>query len=122
MHHLEISDPRGQNKVTIRQVYATLSIPISMDSVVKLEDLGRWKHLRDLELPELSELAQVEMLIGQDCLEVIIPLEVRVSEKGEAEPAPFATRSLFGWTISGILGGTGRDSVASVSFISKTLD
>ena len=72
---------------------------------MKPEDLGRWKHLRDLELPELSELAEVEMLIGQDCPEVIMPLEVRASEKGEAEPAPFATRSLFGWTISGILGG-----------------
>ena len=112
---------QGHRTSSVCNTIYIISIPVSKDSIVKPENLGRWEHLRDLEPPELSELAEVEMLIGQDCPEVIMPLEVRASEKGEVEPAPFAIKSLFGWPISGILGGTGRGSATSVRFISMTL-
>lgn len=90
---------------------------------MQVGDLNRWEHLKDIELPRMPEEERVEMLIGQDCPEVLMPLEVRrPSEEHGAEPAPYAIRTLFGWTISGLLGGASRGSTASVSFISSTLE
>ena len=39
----------------------------------------------------------VNVLIGQDCAEALIPLEIRRGATGE----PFATRTLFGWSLNG---------------------
>ena len=52
----------------------------------------------------MSDDQIVEQLIGKDCPELLIPLEVRASEQPGAVSAPFATTTLFGWTINGPLG------------------
>ena len=122
VHELEISDVQGHNKVMAYQAYAVSSIPVSADCVVKLEDLKRWDHLKNIEFPELLGGDEVEMLIGQDCPEILIPLEVRSSERRDGDSAPYATRTLFGWTVNGPLGGTYWRSATSANFISTTLE
>ena len=60
----------------------------------------------------------VEMLIGQDYPESLMPLEVRASEQPGAVSAPFTTRTLFGWTINSPLGDhSGERAAASVNFV-----
>ena len=73
VHDLEISDVAGNNRVVVHQAYATQSIPVSRDCIVTLKDMQEWKHLTDLPIPELQD-APVEIHVGQDCLEILMPL------------------------------------------------
>ena len=115
---LEVSDTKGQQKVTVHQAYASPSIPVFSFYVVKPEDLERWEHLRDVDIPVITDGQMVEMLIGQDCPENFVSRKIRASEQPGAVSAPFATRTLFGWIINGSLGDqTGVGAAASVNFV-----
>ena len=59
-------------------------------------DLSKWPHLRDLDIPE-ADVAGVDLLIGQDNSDLLVPLEIRAGAKGE----PYAVRTTLGWGISG---------------------
>ena len=50
-----------------------------------------------------------------------MPLEIRRNEKGGTEPCPFATRTLFRWTVNDPLGVKGK-TLASVNLISTSLE
>ena len=56
-----------------------------------------YSHLCDLPLAQMKSDGDVNVLIGQDCAEALIPLEIRKGATGE----PFATRTLFGWSLNG---------------------
>ena len=118
VHTLQLSDPQGRSKVTVDRVYSRPAIPISTECMVKYEDLEKWEHLKGISVPNQTEGAQVELLIGQDCPHILMPLEVRASEQG----GPFATRTLFGWSINGPLAETTGRSTASVNFVSSKLE
>lgn len=72
-------------------VYVVEDIPVN-SSYVPLHD---YEHLYDL--PVDSAAQQVDLLIGQDVAEALIPLETRRGRQGE----PFAVRTLLGWSING---------------------
>ena len=55
----------------------------------------KFSHFQDLPLTDYIE--SVDVLVGQDCAEALIPLEVRKGKKGE----PFATRTILGWSLNG---------------------
>ena len=57
--------------------------------------ISSYPHLSDLNFSSGSHA--VDLLIGQDNSEALIPLEVRTGGKGE----PFAVRTLFGWCLNG---------------------
>ena len=80
----------------MHQAYASPSVLVSSYYVVKPEDLERWEHLRDVDIPVISDSQMVEMLIGQDCPEILMPLEVRARKQPGAVSTPFASRTLFG--------------------------
>ena len=103
---LEVSDVQGQHRILIQEVYATSTIPMARDCIVEAEDLKHWEHLKDIDVPVMSDSHEAEMIIGQDCPEVLAPLEVRRSNQPGVDNAPFATRTLFRWTINGPLTGT----------------
>ena len=71
--------------------YVVDSIPVSSPEV----DTQRFSHFQDLPLND--DIESVDVLIGQDCSEALIPLEVRKGKKGE----PFATRTMLGWSMNG---------------------
>lgn len=116
VHELEVSGVDSKNSVTVTRVYATeRPIPVPRDCIVSLGEIENWDYLRELPITTPQE-AEVEMLIGQDCPEILMPLEVKAP--GEKH-GPFAVRTLLGWTINGPL-KEDRDTSASVHFVSAS--
>ena len=111
-HELKLADRRGCNEIVIHQVYACPKIPVSRHCGIQQGDLDAWEHLAGIEAPGLPEGVEIGILIGQDCPEVLMPLEVRTA--ADRQGAPFATRTLFGWTISGPV-GVNSGAAATVS-------
>ncbi|KAG7164508.1 hypothetical protein Hamer_G003721 [Homarus americanus] len=64
-------------KVLIIQNFPTML----HNSVANTSDISRWTHLRGVELPELQSNS-IEILIGQDVPQVLVPLEVRAGRDG----------------------------------------
>jgi hypothetical protein len=89
---LQVSTSNGEI-LHMPNVYVTESIPVPS---VKWE--VRYKHLVDIPVPK-SDCIKVDILIGQDCSEALVPLEVRKGSIGE----PYAVRTMLGWSISGPL-------------------
>jgi len=79
-------------KLPFRNVYVVDTIPVS--SSVSYDAYSKYEHLKDLKF---SNAMNVQLLIGQDQSEALLPLEIRKGKKGE----PFAIRSLFGWALNG---------------------
>ena len=108
---LEVSDAENKNVLELPQVYARPVLPISLENMGQVEDASSWEHLRDVNLP-LVDANHVTLLIGQDNPDALVPVDVRKGKAGE----PYATKTLFGWTLNGPLGGI-RRYTASVNFI-----
>jgi len=72
-------------------VYLVDDIPANVPNV----NLSEYPHLSDLPLNPVK--SNVEILIGQDHSEALVPLESRKGEPGD----PFAVRTLFGWSLNG---------------------
>ena len=117
VHELVLSNADGRNEVTVHQMYERPVIPVSADCVVNEEDVGRWEHLQGLNIPQLREGAKMEMLIGQDCPDILMPLEVRASGENTGQ-IPYAVRTVFGWIVNWPLAGSRRKSSASVNYVS----
>ena len=75
-------------------VVDSLNVPHKKVNLVDLK--SKWSHLKDLNIPEASG-CEVSMLIGSDCLDIIIPIETRVGPKG----TPIGICTKLGWTITG---------------------
>ena len=90
--NLSVSSLDGQN-LELSGVYVIGDIPVQSASI----DVSVYDHLKDLEFPYFSEISCVDLLLGQDCSEALIPIEIRKGNKGE----PFAMSGFFGWCLNG---------------------
>ena len=79
-------------------VFVIDSIPVK-NSPINVQD---YEHLTGLELAAANGPVNVDLLLGQDYSEALIPLEVRSGDRGE----PFAVRTRFRWCINGTLNRT----------------
>ena len=88
----------GKNKHSVKlyRVLAVKGFPVLSGSVANADNLMKWEHLSDVDLPDDSD---VQLLIGQDHPHLLKPLEVRCSD----ECGPYAVRTSLGWTINGPL-------------------
>ena len=79
------------------------------------QDLSKWKHLKDILLPEIRG-EEVTLLIGANIPEAQIHEEVHIGGVGE----PYAVHTLLGWAIMGPLNGNIRSQVdkVNVNFLS----
>ncbi|KAF0291066.1 hypothetical protein FJT64_010776 [Amphibalanus amphitrite] len=80
----------------IRNAQTTPTLNVSakaMDCTVAKE---KWPHLADLDLPSATH-GPVEVLLGTDVIELIVPREVIEGPTG----TPCAVRTLLGWTVTG---------------------
>ncbi len=59
---------------------------------------SKWPHLKEIDIPEASS-CDVSLLIGSDCLDIILPTETRCGPRG----TPVGIRTKLGWTITGPL-------------------
>ena len=76
---------------------------------------SQWIHLVDLELKDVDG-AHVEVVLGSDAIEVIIPREVLEGPNG----SPFGIKTKLCWVVTGHLPGYARNS-ESVCFVHVNL-
>ncbi len=77
--------------MNLYSVYVIDDIPVKSCNV----NISQFSHLKDL--PVVRNMSNVDLLIGQDNSEILIPLQVRKGKRGE----PFAVQTLFGWSVNG---------------------
>ena len=88
------------------------SLHISSESYVTHAALNSWPHLADLEMPTV-ECNHVDLLIGQDHSDLLVPLDVRTGKDKE----PFAIRTHLGWVVNGNLAVHNTTQRYSVHFV-----
>ena len=88
-------------------------IPVAVSCIPRKEDISNWSHLRDIDLPQLSE-SDVGLIIGlKEKPTLFVPLECRSGGDGE----PVAVRYSLGWTVMGPLSGVRDSEHCSVNFV-----
>ena len=95
--------------VELLNVRTVNNMPISTSCIVKTEDLARWSHLRDIDIPVI-ENGEVMLLIGlKENPGLFLPLECKSGDHDE----PIAIR----WTMMGPMEDQKRDRSCSVNFV-----
>ena len=84
----------GDETICMSKVYVIDEIPVN-NSVTNLD---RYSHLTDVPLSKQDNV-KVDILIGLDNTEALVPLEIRKGGKGE----PVAVKTLLGWYVSGMM-------------------
>ena len=76
-------------------VYVVYCIPASCGRL----NVEQYAHLNDVHFSVNTDKnnISVDLLIGQDNAEALVPLDVRKGKTGE----PFAVRTIFGWCLNG---------------------
>ena len=91
----------GMGKTSVIQlskVYALPNLPTLKSCTPSASDAIKWLHLTDLRFPRVNK-SGVSILIGQDVLEALWPLELRKGQEGQ----PYATSTRLGWSLNGPL-------------------
>ena len=91
----DVKSMDGSDTLTLLNVCVLTDIPAQMSQ--NNLDIDRYPHLQVINLPNTEPIVKVDILIGQDNSEALIPLEVRKGKPNE----PFAVRTLFGLCING---------------------
>ena len=108
---VNISSLEGDEELCLRNVLTREVIPARYP--VQQIDLEKYPHLSDLSLFPIGGDVCVELLIGQDHGQALMPLEVRSSSDSTQ---PYATRTMFGWSLNGPMDSSISQPV-SVSFV-----
>ena len=93
---LDVTDPDGEERLHLGQVYTRDSLPIDPRNRVTMSEAARWSHLKGLPLHH-APIDEVMLLIGQDYPDALIPLATVSGRRGE----PYAVRTRLGWTVNG---------------------
>ena len=93
---LDVTDPDGEERLHLGQVYTRDNLPIDPRNRVTMSEAARWSHLKGLPLHH-APIDEVMLLIGQDYPDALIPLATVSGGKGE----PYAVRTRLGWTVNG---------------------
>jgi hypothetical protein len=88
---LQVSALNDQNVVTLSHVYTRKHLPLSLHNVATIDDVSKWSHLNNIQLPDLSG-QKIMMLIGQDAPDALTYLDIRRGREGE----PYAVKTPFG--------------------------
>ena len=115
---LEIADTERQTTIEMPMVLTKERLPIDIKCLANADDIGHWTHLTEIPLPRLSDSSEIRLLIGQDCPEALLPLEIRRGSFG----APYATRTVLGWTVNGPINRYCNRLKAASNFIQSDVD
>jgi hypothetical protein len=109
---LVVSDLSEETKVVLPTVYVRERLQISSDAIGRRVEIDKYPHLAEVTL-QSAEVQEVHVLIGQDVPEALIYREVKKGKAGE----PYASKTMFGWTLHGRLeeSGFNEESAYSVS-------
>lgn len=95
---LELADLENENRIVMSHMLTRPKLHIAADNLVTRADLDKWPHLQDIILPDINT-KEVHLLTGQDNPAVMIPKKIR----GRGSGAPYATKTILGWTLNGPL-------------------
>ena len=108
----------GSKSLTMSKVFVVEEVPYTYSSC---RDLSAYPHLSDIPISPVHPPAKVDLLIGQDNSEALVPLKVLRGNSGD----PFSVLTKFGWTLNGVVPGSSPDcvSLAVVSnFVHTSID
>ena len=104
----------GSKSLTISNVFVVEKVPYTYS---QCRDLSTYPHLSDVPISPVHPLAKVDLLIGQDNSEALVPLQVLRGNPGD----PFAVLTKFGWTLNSVVPGSSPDCVVS-NFVHTSID
>ena len=111
MSNLKVSSLDGGHSTCLNNVLVWLSIPARHRSCEI--DLKDFPHLSDITSHPVGGEFCVELLIGMDHAEILLPLEVRCPVHGQ----PYATRPMFGWSLNGPFPGPQSQQSVTANFV-----
>ena len=108
----------GSKSLTMSNVFVVEEVPYTYSPC---RDLSAYPHLSDIPIPHMYPPAKVDLLIGQDNSEALVPLQVLKGNPGD----PVSVLTKFGWTLNSVVSGSSPDcvSLAVVSnFVHTSID
>lgn len=96
LHGLQVRGLMSEERIKLPVNYTREYIPANRSDIPTCKTAKIWPHLEHLADAMLSELAcEVELLIGYNCPQVLLPRNVVSGEEGQ----PFAQKSELGCVI-----------------------
>ena len=95
----------GSKSLTMSNVFVVEEVPYTYSPC---RDLSAYPHLSDIPISPVHPPAKVDILIGQDNSEALVPLQVLNGNPGD----PFSVLTKFGWTLNSVVPGSSPDCVS----------
>ena len=95
----------GSKSLTMSNVFVVEEVPYTYSPC---RDLSMYPHLSDVPISPVYPPAKVDILIGQDNSEALVPLQVLKGNPGD----PFCVLTKFGWTLNSVVRGISPDCVS----------
>ena len=108
----------GSKSLTMSNVFVVEEVPYTYSPC---RDLSIYPHLSDVPISPVYPPAKVDLLIGQDNSEALVPLQVLKGNPGN----PFAVLTKFGWTLNSVVPGISPDCVSLAvgsNFVHTSID
>ena len=108
----------GTESLTMSNVFVVEEVPYTYSHCW---DLSIYPHLSDIPISPVHPPAKVDLLIGQDNSEALVPLQVLKGNPGD----PFAVLTKFGWTLNSVVPGISPDCVSLAvgsNFVHTSID
>ena len=103
----------GSKSLTMSNVFVVEEVPYTYSPC---RDLSTYPHLSDIPTSPMHPPAKVDILIGQDNSEALVPLQVLKGNPGD----PFSVLAKFGWTLKSVVPGSSPDCVSN--FVHTSID
>ena len=95
----------GSKSLTMSNVFVVEEVPYTYSPC---RDLSIYPHLSDIPISPVHPPAKVDILIGQDNSEALVPLQVLNGNPGD----PFGVLTKFGWTLNSVVPCSSLDCVS----------
>ena len=95
----------SSKSLTMSNVFVMEEVPYTYSPC---RDLSIYPHLSDVPISPVYPPAKVDLLIGQDNSEALVPLQVLKGNPGD----PFGVLTKFGWTLNSVVPGSSPDCVS----------
>ena len=95
----------GSKSLTMSNVFVVEEVPYTYSHC---RDLSIYPHLSDILISPVHPPAKVDILIGQDNSEALVPLHVLKGNPGD----PFSVLTKFGWTLNSVVRSSSPDCVS----------
>ena len=108
----------GTESLSMSNVFVVEEVPYTYSPC---RDLSAYPHLSDIPISPVHPPAKVDLLIGQDNSEALVPLQVLKGNPGD----PFCVLTKFGWTLNSVFPGSSTHCVSHCvvsNFVHTSID